>query len=132
MTVRDTTQFRIGSVSKTLTAAALVHYADAGLVELDAPIARYLPGFPHARGITLRRLAGHLAGIRHYETADEAVNRRHFPSVRATLAIFANDPLVSSPGTRFAYSSYGYDVIGAALERATRLSFPELMRRAVL
>jgi CubicO group peptidase (beta-lactamase class C family) len=130
--VRDTTQFRIGSVSKTLTAAALARYADNGLVDLDAPITRYLPRFPHARGITLRRLAGHLAGIRHYETADEAVNRRHFPTVRAALAVFANDPLVAPPGTRFAYSSYGYDVIGAALERATHLSFPALMRRAVL
>jgi CubicO group peptidase (beta-lactamase class C family) len=130
--VSDTTQFRIGSVSKTLTAAALAHYADAGVVDLDAPITRYLPAFPHPRGITLRRLAGHLAGIRHYETADEVVNRRHFPSVRAALAVFANDPLVARPGTRFAYSSYGYDVIGAALERATRLSFPALMQRAVL
>jgi serine beta-lactamase-like protein LACTB len=130
--VQDTTQFRIGSVSKTLTAAALVHYADTGAVDLDAPITRYLPGFPHARGITLRRLAGHLAGIRHYETADEAVNGRHFRSVRATVALFANDPLVARPGSRFAYSSYGYDVIGAALERATHLPFAALMQRSVL
>src|SRR4029453_14837667 len=93
---------------------------------------RYLPHFPHARGITLRRLAGHLAGIRHYESADEAGNRRHFPSLRASLARFGNDPLVAPPGTRFAYSSYGYDVIGAALERATGETFPALFGRAVL
>ena len=130
--VSDTTQFRIGSVSKTLTAAAVVHYAEAGVVDLDAPITRYLPTLPHPRGITLRRLAGHLAGIRHYETVDESVNRRHFSSVRASLAVFAHDRLVARPGTRFAYSSYGYDVIGAALERATRLTFPALMERAVL
>ena len=48
--------------------------------------------------ITLRRLAGHLAGIRHYETRAEAVNTRHFDSVAAPLAIFANDPLVAPLG----------------------------------
>jgi CubicO group peptidase (beta-lactamase class C family) len=130
--VHGTTQFRIGSVSKTLTAAALVHYADTGVVDLDAPITRYLPRFPHGRAITLRRLAGHLAGIRHYETLDEVVNRRRFANVRATLAIFANDPLVTRPGTRFAYSTYGYDVIGAALESATHMSLPALAKGALV
>jgi serine beta-lactamase-like protein LACTB, mitochondrial len=130
--VNDHTRFRIGSVSKTLTAAALMHYAAVGKVDLDAPIGRYLQSFPsHGGGITLRRLAGHLAGIRHYETQFEAVNTRHFDSVAAPLAIFANDPLVAPPGTQFAYSSYGYDVIGAALERATNESFETLMRQAV-
>jgi CubicO group peptidase (beta-lactamase class C family) len=60
------------------------------------------------------------------------VNRRHFGSVEASLALFADDPLVATPGTRFAYSSYGYDVIGAALERATGRGFSALMERAVL
>ena len=130
--VDDHTRFRIGSVSKALTAAALMHYAEAGAVELDAPIDRYLPTFPsHGGGITLRRLAGHLAGIRHYLTRSEAVSTRHFDSVAASLAIFADDELVATPGTRFSYSSYGFDVIGAALEQATHESFAELMRRAV-
>ena len=110
--VGDHTRFRIGSVSKTLTAAALMHYAARGRVDVDAPIDRYVPDFPsHGGGITLRRLAGHLAGIRHYESRAEAVNRRHFDSVAASLALFARDPLVAEPGSRFAYSSYGYDMI---------------------
>lgn len=131
--VTDHTRFRIGSVSKTITAAALLHYVDTGTVDLDAPIDRYLPSFPsHGGGITLRRLAGHLAGIRHYETQAEAVNEHHFDGVAASLAIFADDPLVAPPGTRFSYSSYGYDVIGAALERATGESFEDLIRQSVL
>ena len=130
--VDDHTRFRIGSVSKTLTATALMHYFETGAVDLDAPIDSYLPSFPaHGGGITLRRLAGHLAGIRHYRTPAEAVNTRDFESVAASLAIFAHDPLVAEPGTQFAYSSYGFDVIGAALERATKQSFAKLMRRAV-
>jgi CubicO group peptidase (beta-lactamase class C family) len=128
----EETRFRIGSVSKTITAAALMRSAADGKVDLDAPISRYLPSFPHGHEITLRQLAGHLGGIRHYETPDEAVNTRHFASVRDSLRIFEDDPLVAPPGTLFAYSSYGYDVIGAALEAATGEPFQLLVRRAVL
>ncbi len=122
------TRFRIGSVSKTLTATALAQYAEVGRVDLDAPVDRYVE-FPSHRGaITLRRLAGHLAGLRHYQSQAEAVNRHHFASVAATLDLFRDDPLVAEPGTRFSYSSYGYDVIGAALERTSGRDFAALMR----
>jgi serine beta-lactamase-like protein LACTB, mitochondrial len=126
------TRFRIGSVSKPLTATALAHYADIGRVDLDAPVDRYVDFPSHHGAITLRRLAGHLAGIRHYESRAEAVNRRHFPSLAAALARFATDPLVAEPGTRFSYSSYGYDVIGAALERVSGRDFASLMHATVL
>ena len=126
------TRFRIGSVSKALTATALAHYAEIGRVDLDAPVDRYVAFPSHDGAITLRRLAGHLAGIRHYESRAEVVNRRHFASVGETLALFAGDPLVAEPGTRFSYSSYGYDVIGAALERAGGRDFRSLMRATVL
>ncbi|HEX6700177.1 MAG TPA: serine hydrolase domain-containing protein [Gaiellaceae bacterium] len=126
------TRFRIGSVSKTLTATALARYAQSGRVDLDAPVDRYVDFPTYGGEITLRRLAGHLAGIRHYESQAEAINRRHFASVADTLSLFRDDPLVATPGTRFSYSSYGYDVIGAALERASGLDFATLMREAVL
>ena len=126
------TRFRIGSVSKTLTATALAAYAESGRIDLDASVDRYVDFPSHGGAITLRRLAGHLAGIRHYQSQAEAVNRHHFASVTATLPLFAADPLVAEPGTRFSYSSYGYDLIGAALERVSGGDFASLMREAVL
>jgi serine beta-lactamase-like protein LACTB, mitochondrial len=126
------TRFRIGSVSKPLTATALAGYAEGGRVDLDASIDRYVDFPSHGGAITLRRLAGHLAGIRHYETRAEVVNRRHFASATDALSLFAGDPLVAEPGTRFSYSSYGYDVIGAALEHVSGHDFATLMRDAVL
>jgi serine beta-lactamase-like protein LACTB, mitochondrial len=126
------TRFRIGSVSKTLTATALAEYAESGRVDLDTRVDRYVDFPSHGGAITLRRLAGHLGGIRHYESRAEAVNRRHFASVTVSLALFAGDPLVAEPGTRFSYSSYGYDVIGAALEGVSGRDFGPLMREAVL
>jgi CubicO group peptidase (beta-lactamase class C family) len=126
------TRFRIGSVSKALTATVLAKYAATGRLDLDAPIDRYVDFPSHGGAITLRRLAGHLAGIRHYQSPAEVVNRRHYASVTATLRLFAHDPLVAKPGTSFSYSSYGYDVIGAALEGVSRLDFASLMREALL
>src|SRR5215207_1466742 len=126
------TRFRIGSVSKTLTATALARYVEIGRVDLDMRVDRYVDFPTHGGTITLRRLAGHLAGIRHYESQAEAVNRRHFASVNDTLELFKDDPLVAEPGTRFSYSSYGYDVIGAALERVSGRDFATLMRETVL
>jgi CubicO group peptidase (beta-lactamase class C family) len=125
-------RLRVGSVSKTLTATAVAHYAETGRLDLDAPVDRYVNFPSHGGEITLRRLAGHLAGIRHYESQTEAVNRRHFASVADTLTLFRDDPLVGEPGTRFSYSSYGYDVIGAALERVSGRDFASLMRESVL
>ena len=131
--VRPATRFRIGSVSKTLTSALLGRLLDRGAVELDVPVQRYVPAFPRKTSeITLRLLAGHLAGVRHYRTRREAVNRRHFPSVEAALAVFARDPLVAEPGAAFSYSSYGWNLLGAALARASGSKFATLVREELV
>ena len=115
--VARSTLFRIGSVSKPVTAAAAARLVQDGRLDLDAEIQKYV-AFPRkAHQITLRPLGGHLAGIRHYR-GREALSSRRYRSVTASLAIFDRDPLVAIPGTRFVYSSYGFNLLGAAVERA--------------
>ena len=129
------TGFRIGSVSKTLTAAAVVLLHQRGQLDIDVPIQQYVPTFPDkGYPITIRELAGHLGGIRHYRDADfpgRSDNVRHYDSLAQALAIFANDSLVAPPGTTWAYSSYGFNLIGIALEHATGKPFLDLMRDEV-
>jgi serine beta-lactamase-like protein LACTB len=121
--VRRTTQFRIGSVSKTLTAATAALLHQRGRLDVDAQVQKYVPDFPRkAHPITARQLGGHLAGIRHYE-GTEAVSTKHYDSVSASLAPFKADPLVSKPGERFAYSSYGFNLLGAVIEGAAGRPF---------
>jgi serine beta-lactamase-like protein LACTB len=130
--VQRTTQFRVGSVSKTLTAAAAARLYQRGGLDVDAEVQRYVPDFPRkSRAITLRRLGGHLAGIRHYEGA-EAVNTAHYDSVRSSLSVFEADPLVAEPGERFSYSSYGFNLLGAAVETAAGKPFAAAVQNAVL
>jgi len=130
---KTTTKFRIGSLSKLITAATLARLYERGLVDLDAPIQRYVPSFP-AKGeipITPRLLAGHLAGIRHYDR-DEYVVRDRSDSVLASLAPFRDSPLLHPPGSKYAYSSYGYVLLSAALEGAGGLDFLGLVEREVV
>ena len=132
VSVYQNTMFRIGSLSKLLTAAALARAYERQLIELDAPVQRYVPSFPKKdHEITIRQLAGHLSGIRQY-SRDEYINRQHYDSVLASLKVFQESPLLFSPGTKYAYSSYGYDVLGAAIEGATKRDFVSYMKRDVL
>ncbi|HJS42020.1 MAG TPA: serine hydrolase domain-containing protein [Gemmatimonadales bacterium] len=125
------TQFRIGSVSKPLTAAAVGRLYEAGRLDLDAPVQRYVPAFPEKGApITTRLLGGHLAGVRHYQGDEFNLNRR-FPTVTAGLSLFQNDPLVAPPRTRFLYSSYGFNLISAVVEGASGEQFLAYMSRQV-
>jgi serine beta-lactamase-like protein LACTB, mitochondrial len=129
--VARTTRFRIGSVSKPITAAAAARLVRNGRLELDAEIQKYVE-FPRKSGpITLRQLGGHLAGIRHYR-GREALSTRRYRSVKASLAIFARDPLVAAPGTKYSYSSYGFNLLGAAVEQAAAKPFGAAVGELVL
>ena len=126
-----TTKFRVGSISKPLTATALMQLVEEGKVDLDAPVQKYVPSFPDKGAkITPRMLAGHLAGIRHYK-GDEFLISRHYDSVLEGLKIFENDLLVSPPGTKFIYSSYGFNLLSAVIERASGEEFVSYMQNYV-
>jgi serine beta-lactamase-like protein LACTB, mitochondrial len=129
--VTPRTVFRIGSVSKPLTAAALGLLVQQGKVDLDAEIQRYVPGFPRKQyPITVRQVAGHIAGIRHYRDG-EFENQKHYDSVLEGLAIFSADSLLFEPGTRYQYSSYGWNLISAVIESASGEAFLPFMRKTV-
>ncbi|MDX1999162.1 MAG: serine hydrolase domain-containing protein [Thermoanaerobaculia bacterium] len=126
------TRFRCASVSKVVTVAALVRLANRGVVDLDAPIQTYLPDYPAtSKPLTLRQLAGHLGGVRHYLPKDFQLPPKHYARLAEALPIFVGDPAVAPPGERYNYSTFGYTVIGAALEAATGKSFLTLLDEEV-
>ena len=129
----ERTLYRIGSVSKPVTAAAVVQLATAGKLDLDAPVQRYVPSFPEKQQpVTTRRVAGHIAGIRHY-AANESVGegQRHYDDVVDSLMIFQDDPLLFDPGERYSYSSYGWNLISAVVQGAAGEEFLTYMQRNV-
>jgi len=131
-------RFRLGSVSKVITATLAAELAARGIVALDAPITNYMPDLPEQhRGTTLRQLLTHRGGIRHYAAKDESpeapgpIDRRHYLNNTAILAVFINDPLIAKPGERVSYSTFGYTLASIVLETAAKLPFLELVQRDI-
>jgi len=130
--VWPSTKFRIASISKSLTAGAVGRLVEAGNLDLDAPVQEYVPSFPCKEWpVTTRLLGGHLGGIRHYREG-EFGSMTHYEDVVDALEIFRNDPLINEPGTAYAYSTYGWNLIAAVVQGASGEPFLSYMRRVVL
>ncbi len=122
-------KFRIGSVSKPLTAFAVGKLVEEGKLDLDAPVQRYVPDFPEKRWtFTVRQVAGHLAGIRHYnDFSIEGYRTEHYETVVESLDLFKDDPLLHEPGSEYSYSSYGWNLISAVIVGASNEAFLHYM-----
>jgi CubicO group peptidase (beta-lactamase class C family) len=132
----SSTLFRLGSISKPITATAILQLWERGKLDLDAPVQKYCPAFPQKEWpITARELLGHLGGIRHYNSDGKGDipedSARHFAGMEESLQIFAADPLVAKPGTKFNYSTYGYTLLGCVLEGATSQKYVDFVRENV-
>src|SRR6059058_5722167 len=129
----SSTLFRLGSISKPITATAILQLWERGKLDLDAPVQKYCPAFPQKEWpITARELLAHLGGIRHYHPDGQGDipedSARHFVSMEESLHIFAADPLVAKPGTKFNYSTYGYTLVGCVLEGAASQKYVDYVR----
>lgn len=123
-------RFRVGSVSKSITSVAVGKLIQDGKLNPDAPVR--IDGLPAGtRPFTIRQLATHTAGIRHYGPNDGLDCPRHYDHVKDGLAIFLKDTLLFEPGTAFNYSSYGYNLLSYTLEQASGMPFPELLNQSV-
>jgi serine beta-lactamase-like protein LACTB, mitochondrial len=132
----SSTLFRLGSISKPITATAILQLWERGKLDLDAPVQKYCPAFPQKEWpITSRELLGHLGGIRHYNPDGKGDipedSARHFASMEESLQIFAADPLVARPGTKFSYSTYGYTLLGCVLEGAAPPKYVDYVRENI-
>jgi len=132
----SSTLFRLGSISKPITAVAILQLNEHGKLDLDAPVQKYCPAFPQKDSpITTRELLGHLGGIRHYNPDGKGDipedSARHFATMEESLQIFAKDPLVAKPGTAFHYSTYGYTLLGCVLEGAASEKYVDYVRENI-
>ncbi|HEY3171564.1 MAG TPA: serine hydrolase domain-containing protein [Thermoanaerobaculia bacterium] len=129
--VSSTTQFRIDRVSEALTATALVRLSEEGRIDLDAPVQKYVPGFPEkSYPITSRQLAAHLSGIPALPA--ERLRATHCSRPEEAVRIFAGLPLARLPGTRFIYSAPEYVLLSAVVAGACGGDFISCLQEKVL
>ena len=126
------TQYRLASVSKLLTATALAKLVESGKLSYDDTVDKFLPDFPEVEGVTPRLLAGHLGGIGHYQFLHDKIDRfRHYPSVDAALETFKNSPRVGKPGEKYKYTTHGFTLLSAVVEKAAGEPFLEYVTNAI-
>ena len=126
------TLIRTGSIAKPISAAAAMTLVEAGKIDLDAPVQKYCPAFPEKQWpVTTREVLNHTSGIRHYKES-EVGSTNHFNSMSDGFTIFAADPLLFEPGTKFSYSTYGYTVVGCVIEGASGQKYFDYVRDHVL
>ena len=126
--------FHIASVTKMFTAAIILKLAQDGRLSLDDPLARYVPDFPNAAGISLRQLLGHTAGISDRTLPQDiqpGFSRRDVDMATLVTDI-AKRPPTFAPGTSQAYSNSGYILLGAAIEAVTGKPWHVAMQEELL
>jgi len=124
--------FRMASVTKTFTAYAVLQLAEAGKINLDGEVQAYVPYFPRKKWpVTIRQLLGHLAGISHYRNSAAEEHVKEPKNTREAIAIFQDFDLVAEPGTRYNYSTYGYNLLGAVIEAASGQSYGDYIKSHV-
>jgi CubicO group peptidase (beta-lactamase class C family) len=127
------TMFRIGSVTKQFTAAAIMKLSERGKLSVDDPLAKFLPDYPRGDDITLRHLLTHTGGVPNYTDLGEKWTRivaRELPH-EELVALWRELPLDFEPGTRWRYSNSGYYLLGMVIEKAAGQPYDAFLREAL-
>ena len=128
---KTSTVYRLASISKPITATAVLQLVEAGKVDLDAPVQRYVPSFPAKPWpVTARHLLAHQAGIRNW-TPEEFHGTRRYTTVAESLDAFKDDPLLFEPGTSTHYTSLGYNLLGAVVEGASGMAYDRYLAERI-
>lgn len=126
------TLYRLASISKPLTAIGILNLMEEGKLALDDEVQKYVLYFPQKRWpITIRQLLGHLGGISHYRNYEEEGHfKRHF-TTEESVGVFKEWDLEAEPGTKYIYTTYGFNLLGAVIEGASGIPYAEYMRENV-
>lgn len=131
------TLFRWASISKTVTGIVATKLAVADELDLDADVRVLVPEFPEKKHVvSTRLLLGHLGGIAHYQHMPKVTREDYdvvFPfrdPVRA-IDMFKAAPLINEPGTEYSYSTHGFALAGAVLERSSERGFKGEVKRMI-
>ena len=123
--------YRIASISKPITAVAVMQLVEKGLIKLDDPITKYVPYFPKKKwDVTVREILTHTSGIRTYREG-EFDNKNHYPMLKDAIMVYAMDTLETRPGTKYNYNSIAYNLLAAAIEDVTKLSFEAYLKKHI-
>ncbi|MFO7526793.1 MAG: serine hydrolase domain-containing protein [Ignavibacteriaceae bacterium] len=124
--------YRIASISKPITAVAIMQLWEKGILNLDDDVRKHVPYFPKKKWVfTIRQLLNHTSGIRSYRE-NEFHSKVFYSSTREALKVFDKDSLLFKPGSDYLYSTFGYTLLAAVIESASRKPFAVYVKENIL
>ncbi len=127
------TTFRIGSITKQFTAASIMLLAQAGKLNVDDKLSKYLPNAPHAGEVTLRQLLTHTSGIPGYTELESFDAASKLPTTpEHIVATIASKPLAFRPGTRWEYSNTNFVLLGLVIQKITGQSYTDFVMQHIV
>jgi D-alanyl-D-alanine carboxypeptidase len=131
---RVDTEFRFGSMGKLFTAVAILQLAQAGQIDLAAPVGAYLKDYPNqqiATGVTINHLLTHTGGTGDIFGPEFMANRQSLKDLKDYVDLFGPRAPLFPPGTRRMYSNYGFILLGRIVEVRSGLSYDEYLKRHI-
>ena len=128
------TRFRIGSMNKMFTAVATLQLAQAGKLELNDPIGKYLTDYPNkdvASKVTIHQLLTHTGGTGDIFGPEFEAHRLELRSLQDYVKLYGQRELKFEPGSRWEYSNYGFVLLGAVIEKVSGQSYYDYVREHV-
>lgn len=126
------TKFKIGSISKQFTAAAILKLEEKGLLKTSDPVAKHLPKYQQAQNITIHHLLTHTSGLIDIYSLPNfrEINRKSLSLEEVTDEIFKTKP-VSEPGKAYAYSNSGYTVLARIIEKVGKKPYGQFLEENI-
>jgi CubicO group peptidase (beta-lactamase class C family) len=127
------TVYGVGSITKVFAAAMVFRLIERGSLSLDDDVTRFVPDFPEPNGaISIEHLLHHTSGIPDFEYVGEWPNSMALPRTKPqVVATFRDLPRLFAPGTRWAYSSSGYYLLGLVIEKIVGRPYEDVLRDEV-
>lgn len=130
--VSPATNFRLASVSKQFTAAAILLLAEDGRLSIDDPLKKWLPGLPAvADAMTLRQLLSHTSGLLDYEDLMDPVDTRQVHDIDVLHLLQKENRTYFAPGSSYRYSNSGYALLALVVGKASGSDFASFLRQRI-
>ncbi len=127
--VTPQTKFRIGSVTKHITAAAILKLAEQDQLQLDDTLDKYLPDFPRGDEVTITQLLNHTSGIASYTSQPEFMDSVLLATgEQEMIESIASKPYDFDPGTKWSYNNSGYFILGHLIGKLSGKSYAEYLQ----
>ncbi|WP_037322365.1 serine hydrolase [Salegentibacter sp. Hel_I_6] len=130
------TKFNIASITKMFTAVAALQLYEQGEIALKKPIGEYLPDYPNEtvrNSVTVHQLLTHTSGLNNFYVNDlDKIKNSHYHKISDFVPLFANDTLLSKPGTQYDYSGTGFVVLGLIIEKVSGENYYDYIRKHIL